>query len=161
EVGWKELRRVLDEELVKLADRLRAPLVLCYLEGLTQDEAAARLGQSKSTFRRNLGRGRELLGARLTRRGVTLSAALFALLLSECAASAVPPGLVTSTTEAAVALAAGKAVAALASARALALARGLAHPALSARGKVVCALAFAAALAGFGGAAVQRDNDPI
>jgi RNA polymerase sigma factor (sigma-70 family) len=161
EVGWKELRCVLDEELVRLPDRLRTPLVLCYLEGLTQDEAAARLGQSKSTIRRNLERGRELLGARLIRRGVTLSAALFALLLSECAASALPPALVTSTTEAAVALAAGKAVAALASARALALARGLAHPALSAKVKVVCALVFAAVLAGFGGAAVQRDNDPI
>jgi RNA polymerase sigma factor (sigma-70 family) len=161
EVGWKELRCVLDEELVRLPDRLRAPLVLCYLEGLTQDEAAARLGQSKSTFRRNLERGRELLGARLTRRGVTLSAAVFALLLSECAASAVPPALVTSTTEAAVSLAAGKAVAALASARALALAWGLAHPALSAKVKVVCVLVFATVLAGFGGAAARRDNDPI
>src|SRR5262249_25492247 len=91
EVGWGELRRVLDEELVKLPDQQRAPLVLCYLEGLTQDEAAARLGQSKSTFRRNLERGRERLGVRLTRRGVTLSAALFALLLSECAVSAAVP----------------------------------------------------------------------
>ena len=148
EVVWKELRRVLDEELVKLPGQKRAPLVLCYLEGLTQDEAAARLGQSKSTFRRNLERGRELLGARLTRRGVTLSAALFALLLSECAASAVPPALVTSTTEAAVALAAGKAVAALAAARALALARGLAYPALSAKVKAVGVLLVAAIVAG-------------
>jgi RNA polymerase sigma factor (sigma-70 family) len=162
EVGWKELRCVLDEELVRLPDRLRAPLVLCYLEGLTQDEAAARLGQSKSTFRRNLERGRERLGVRLTRRGVTLSAALFALLLSECAASAaVPPALAASTTGAAVALAAGKAVAALASARALALARGLAHPVLSAKVKAVCVLLVAGALAGFGGYAVQHDNAPL
>jgi RNA polymerase sigma factor (sigma-70 family) len=156
EVGWKELRAVLDEELIKLPDRLRAPLVLCYLEGLTQDEAAARLGRSKSTFRRNLERGRELLGVRLTRRGVTLSAALFTLLLSECA---VPAALAASTTEAAVGLAAGKAVTALTSARALILTQGFVQPALSAKVKAVC-VALAAVLAGFGGAAVPNENGP-
>jgi RNA polymerase sigma factor (sigma-70 family) len=159
EVAWKELRSIFDDELVKLPERLRAPLVLCYLEGLTQDEAAERLSQSKGTFRRNLERGRELLGGRLTGRGVTLSAALFAPLLSECAASAaaVPATLAASTTEAAVALAAGKTAAALASARALALAQGFVQPVLSAKVKCVCVLLFAAALAGFDGAALPRD----
>jgi RNA polymerase sigma factor (sigma-70 family) len=162
EVGWKELRRVLDEELLKLPEPQRAPLVLCYLEGLTQDEAAVRLGQSKSTFRRNLERARDLLGARLTRRGVTLSAALFAPLLSECTApAAVPPALAASTTQAALALAAGKAVTALASARALALARGLAQPALSAKVKAVGVLLLGAVLAGLGAAAVPNDNAPL
>jgi RNA polymerase sigma factor (sigma-70 family) len=160
ELSWKELRAVLDEELVRLPEGLRAPLVLCYLEGLTQDEAAARLGQSKSTFRRNLERGRELLGVRLTRRGVTLSAALFALLLSECAASAaVPSALAASTTAAAAALAAGKAATALASARAILLARGLVQPALSAKVKIVCVALLTAVLAGLGAAAVQTGND--
>jgi RNA polymerase sigma factor (sigma-70 family) len=161
EVGWKELRCVLDEELVRLPDRQRAPLVLCYLEGLTQDEAAARLGQSKSTFRRNLEGGRQLLGARLTRRGVALSAALFAPLLSECTApAAVPPALAASTTQAALALAAGKAVTALASARALALVRGLTQPALSAKVKAVGVVLCAALLAGFGGDVASSDSGP-
>src|SRR5262249_28727319 len=71
------------------------------LEGLTQDEAACRLGWSKSTCRRNLGRGRELLGARLARRGVTLSAALLAPLLSESAAAAPPAALIAATARAA------------------------------------------------------------
>jgi RNA polymerase sigma factor (sigma-70 family) len=162
DVTWKELRSVLDEELARLPEKLRAPLVLCYLEGLTQDEAARQLGCSKSTCHRNLERGRELLGVRLTQRGVTLSAGLFALLLSECAVSAaVPSALAASTAEAAVSLAAGKAVAALASARALALARVLAHPALSAKVKAVCALLFVTVLAGFGGDAVQHDYAPL
>jgi RNA polymerase sigma factor (sigma-70 family) len=161
ESGWKELRSVLDEELVRLPERLGAPLVLCYLEGLTQDEAAVRLGQSKSTCRRNLERGRELLGASLTRRGVTLSAALFAPLLSECAASAaVPAALATSTTEAAAALAAGNAVTALATARAIVLAQGLVQPVLTTKVKCVCVLLFAV-LAGFGGAALPRDTRPV
>src|SRR5262245_59707050 len=106
EVSWKELRSVLDEELARLPEGLRAPLVLCYLEGLTQDEAAQHLGWSKITCRRNLARARAILGERLTRRGVTLSAALFAPLISECAGPAsLPPALVASTAEAATALA--------------------------------------------------------
>jgi RNA polymerase sigma factor (sigma-70 family) len=162
EVSWKELRSVLDAELVRLPEGLRAPLVLCYLEGLTQDEAAARLGQSKSTFRRNLERGRELLGGRLTRRGVTLSAALFAPLLSECAAAAaVPAALVASTTEAAAALAAGKAVATAASARSLVLAEGFVRPLLFGKVKCVGVLVLAALVAGLGGATLTGDARPV
>jgi RNA polymerase sigma factor (sigma-70 family) len=162
DVVWKELRSVLDRELASLPERLSAPLVLCYLEGLTQDEAAARLGQSKSTFRRNLERARELLGSRLTQRGVTLSAALFAPLLSECVASAaVPSALAASTTEAAAALAAGKAIAALASARAILLAQGAIQPILPAKVKCACVLLLGAVLIGFGGAAMTKESLPV
>jgi hypothetical protein len=70
----------------------------------------------------------------------------------------VPPALAASTTAAAVALATGIAVTALASVRALALARGLAQPALSAKGKAVCAVLCAALLAGFGGAVASIGN---
>jgi RNA polymerase sigma factor (sigma-70 family) len=87
-ITWGELRFVLDEELARLPRAWRAPLILCYLEGQTQDEAARRLGLSKSTFRRRLERGRGVLQTRLARRGVTLSAGLFAALLSESSASA-------------------------------------------------------------------------
>jgi RNA polymerase sigma factor (sigma-70 family) len=162
DIGWKELRSVLDAELVKLPERLKAPLVLCYLQGLTQDEAAAQLGQTKSTFRRNLERGRELLGGRLNRRGVTFSAALFAPFLSECAANAaLPSALATSTTDAAVALGGGKALAALASARAVALAQGCIQPVLSAKVTCVCALLLGTLLIGFGGAALPKEAPPI
>jgi RNA polymerase sigma factor (sigma-70 family) len=92
---WDELRSVLDEELGRLSASLRAPLVLCYLEGQTQDEAARRLGWSKSTLRRRLERGRRLLRDRLAGRGVTLSAGLLAPLLSE---PAVPPRTLTAGT---------------------------------------------------------------
>jgi hypothetical protein len=61
-----------------LPKRCRAPLLLCYLEGRTQDEAAKQLGWSISTLRRRLEGGRELLRARRIRRGATLGAALFA-----------------------------------------------------------------------------------
>jgi RNA polymerase sigma factor (sigma-70 family) len=80
ELAWKEMLGILDHELGQLSDRYRAPLVLCYLEGRTQDEAARQLGWSLNTLRRRLAQGRRLLEARLRGRGVTLSAALAGLL---------------------------------------------------------------------------------
>jgi RNA polymerase sigma factor (sigma-70 family) len=71
DVAWREVRQVLDAELNALPYRLRVPLVLCYLEALTRDEAAARLGWSLRTLERRLGQARATLQARLRRRGVT------------------------------------------------------------------------------------------
>jgi RNA polymerase sigma factor (sigma-70 family) len=72
-VTWRDGLRVLDEELGRLPDSYRAPLVLCYLEGRTQDEAARQLGWSLGAFRGRLERGRARLRDRLTRRGVGLA----------------------------------------------------------------------------------------
>jgi RNA polymerase sigma factor (sigma-70 family) len=80
-VAWKDVRRVLDEELDALPERLRAPVVLCWLDGLTQDEAAGRLGVSLNTLKRRLVAGRDLLRVRLARRGlapVVIAAAVVA-----------------------------------------------------------------------------------
>jgi RNA polymerase sigma factor (sigma-70 family) len=75
----RDLQRVLHEELRRLPDKYRLPLVLCYLEGRSHEEAARQLGWSKSTFRGRLDRGREHLRRRLAGRGVALSALLGAL----------------------------------------------------------------------------------
>src|SRR5438128_12000861 len=80
EITWREVCTALDEELARLPDRCRAPLVLCYLQGKMQDEALQQLGWNKSTFRRRLEEGRTKLCLRLTRRGITLSAGLWATL---------------------------------------------------------------------------------
>jgi RNA polymerase sigma factor (sigma-70 family) len=103
---WGELRSVLDEELGRLPADVRVPLILCYLQGQTQDEAARRLGWSKSTLRRQLERGRRLLRDRLAGRGVTLSAGLLAPLLSESAA--LPQALTAGTVRTALAFASGQ-----------------------------------------------------
>ena len=78
ESAARELSAVLDEEVGRLPERYRSPIVLCHIEGQTHDEAARRLRCSPRTLQRLLERGRALLRVRLDRRGVTLSAALLA-----------------------------------------------------------------------------------
>jgi hypothetical protein len=93
---------VLDEELAALPAEYRDPLLACFLREQTQDEAARQLGWSLSTLRRRLDRGKALLRARLTRRGATLSAGLFAGALAPSTAHAVPTKLAEATTRTAL-----------------------------------------------------------
>ncbi len=65
---------LLHEELGRLPESFRAALVLCDLEGSTQEQAAAQLRWPLGTVQSRLARGRAKLKARLQRRGVTLSA---------------------------------------------------------------------------------------
>jgi RNA polymerase sigma factor (sigma-70 family) len=69
DLTWRETQQVIHEELNALATRHREPLVLCYLLGRTQDEAAAELKLPKGTLKGRLERGRALLGTQLLRRG--------------------------------------------------------------------------------------------
>src|SRR5262249_57920132 len=70
-VGGQEWRGVLDEELPRLPEKYRLPLLLCYYQGLTNEEAARRLAWPPGTVCGRLARAREMLRGRLTRRGVT------------------------------------------------------------------------------------------
>jgi RNA polymerase sigma factor (sigma-70 family) len=95
DLTWREVRRVVHEELNHLSERYRGPLVLCYLEGCTLDQAAARLGVAKNTLRARLERARTVLRARLVRRGLGPAAVLLASAWP--AAGDVPPGLLGPT----------------------------------------------------------------
>lgn len=125
EVNWEEVRAALDAELARLPEKWRLPLILCYLESRTQDEAAAHLGWSKNTLRRRLDEARTALGRRLVRRGV-FPAALSAVLLSDCVApAAIAPGLIASTVSAAAYIAAGQMATAFISANVAVLMKGV------------------------------------
>lgn len=76
ELSAREMLNVLDEEIHRLPEVYRLPLVLCCLEGRPQDEAARLLGWSAGSVRGRLERGRARLHTRLLRRGLSLSAAL-------------------------------------------------------------------------------------
>jgi RNA polymerase sigma factor (sigma-70 family) len=88
---------LLTEELAQLPERYRLPVVLCYLEGRTYDDAAARIGCPKGTLSTRLTRARELLRARLAARGVTVSAAAITALLTDAASPAAPTALLADT----------------------------------------------------------------
>ena len=92
----RELRGILDEELSRLPEKYREALVLCCLEGRTQEAAARELGCPVGTVFSRLARGRERLRTRLARRGVVLPAGLLGLFVAG-AAPAVPPALHSST----------------------------------------------------------------
>jgi len=118
----RELVSVLEEEIARLPEKYRVPFVLCYLQGKTNEQAAQDLGCPKGTVLSRLARGRERLRLRLTQRGITLSATLFAsVLITNSAAAGVPPGLVGATIKAALLAGVGKSTAGvLATAAALA-----------------------------------------
>jgi RNA polymerase sigma factor (sigma-70 family) len=98
----RELRQVLHEEIDRLPERLRQPVLLCYLGGRTNLEASRMLGCPASTIKDRLVRAREILRDRLGRRGIALSAMLLILLLSGTAkAETLPAGLSSRTVEAA------------------------------------------------------------
>jgi len=69
ELTWRELRGVLDEEIGRLPDKYRTPLVLCYFEGKSHEQAARELGWAKRSLTNRVCRGRELLRRQLIRRG--------------------------------------------------------------------------------------------
>jgi RNA polymerase sigma factor (sigma-70 family) len=151
EITGRELLAVLDEELHKLPEKCRMPLVLCYLEGCTRDEAAKQLGWPLGTLKHRLEQGRARLRGRLTRRGLALPGALLAAGLCR---AAVPAALAARVMKVALLTAAGGAGAA--SADVLSLADGALRAVTGCKVKAYGALLLAVGLALAGAGSLGR-----
>jgi RNA polymerase sigma factor (sigma-70 family) len=151
EISARELLAALDQELGRLPDVYRLPLVLCCLEGRTQEEAARQLGWTPGSVKGRLERGRAQLHARLARRGLALSAALLALdALHGPAAAGMAGVLLWATAQAAVRFAAGAGSATGGAAPAVTLAEGVLKAMLLSKIKIASALLMFAAVLGAG-----------
>jgi RNA polymerase sigma factor (sigma-70 family) len=103
DVVQRELQQILDEEVQRLPEKYRAPILLCYLQGRTNEEAATVLRCPTGTVKIRLLRGREMLRKRLLRRGLALSVVgLLGQTLVDMARAAVPQPLARATVESAL-----------------------------------------------------------
>jgi RNA polymerase sigma factor (sigma-70 family) len=161
DMSLRELQSIVHEEIQRLPEQYRAPVLLCGLEERSLEEAARLLGWSKGCVKGRLQRGREQLRTRLRRRGVELSAGLLAIALATSSMSAqISATLTASTLRAALQIAAGGELAAgVISANVAALARGAMPPMFVSKLKIVTfvVLAFGVSAAGLG-ALAHREN---
>ena len=93
---------IVHEEVGRLPAKYRSPLVLCYFEGLTHDQAASQLGWPVGTVRSRMAEARDRLRPRLLRRGVAPSVAILAATGRAEASAIVPAALVSATVRMAV-----------------------------------------------------------
>ncbi|HWY85276.1 MAG TPA: sigma-70 family RNA polymerase sigma factor, partial [Gemmataceae bacterium] len=151
---WRDLRFVLDQEIAGLSEHYRRPIVLCYLQGNTNEEAARLLGCPKGTVATRLARAREQLRQRLTRRGCVLSAGILTTVLTtKASALSLPAGLVRST----LAYASGKTAATL-SGKVLSLSDGALRVMYINKMKIAAGVVLALVLAGTGVGLMVRDT---
>jgi RNA polymerase sigma factor (sigma-70 family) len=151
--AWRDLRPLLDEAINSLPEKYRAPVVLCYLEGKTNDEAARELGCPKGTIAGRLMRARERLRRRLDRRQLALPSALLVAVLAGRAQAAPVEGVLAQTTLKAVLCgAAGGTMTGAALTHATALAEGVIRAMYLRKMKLTIAMLLALGLIVGGGA---------
>jgi RNA polymerase sigma factor (sigma-70 family) len=155
---WHDLQPIVDEELSHLPSKYRVPIILCDLEGKSRQEAAKQLGWLPGTLSGRLSRARGMLAKRLTRRGITVSGAFLAAVLTpDLVSAAVPPSLLATTIKASLMAAAGQVAAAMVSTKVIALSEGVLRTMMMTKIKIasVAILTLGVSIAGVGRWAYQ------
>ncbi|NLW50862.1 MAG: sigma-70 family RNA polymerase sigma factor [Candidatus Brocadiaceae bacterium] len=91
--SWEDIREEVDVQIARLPERLRVPVVLCYLEGRTQGDVARQLGISQPAVSGRLKRAIALLRRQFARRGTELPAGVLVPWLTANATEAAPRSL--------------------------------------------------------------------
>jgi RNA polymerase sigma factor (sigma-70 family) len=145
----QDLHQLLDEELARLPDKYRVPIVLCDLEGRPRKAVARQLKVPEGTLSSRLTTARRILAKRLTRRGLAVSGGALAAVGHEAASACVPASLLRVTVQTATLAAAGKAVGGLIPAQVATLTEGVLKSMFLSKLKgVVVVLLVSVALAG-------------
>jgi RNA polymerase sigma factor (sigma-70 family) len=160
ELTAREALAIVDDEVRRLPNTYRLPVVLCCLEGLSQEEAARQLGCTPGSVKGRLERGRARLRERLARRGLTLPVALALVGIGTGASAGLSAGLAATAVRSAAAFAAGEAPAGVIPPRVVTLAQQVLQGMAAAKLKSASALALVLTTLIGGAAAVAYQSSP-
>jgi RNA polymerase sigma factor (sigma-70 family) len=153
---WEELQPLLDQELSRLPDKFRLPLVLCDLEGRSRKDVAAQLRIPEGTLSSRLATARKMLAKRLLGHGFSISGGMLAAVLAQNASACVPAPLVSSTINAATLFAAGQA--AMISVKIVTLSEGVLKAMFLMKLKTVMTVLLVLGMVAFGGILLYHDS---
>jgi RNA polymerase sigma factor (sigma-70 family) len=149
---WPELHA----EIARLAEKYRVPIVLCYFEGLTHDQAAARLGWPLGTVKTRLARARDQLRRRLENRGFSSAVLMPAEYLRPRDVPSVPRPLLELTTRAAARFVSGAGAGEFVSSAVLVISQGVLKAMLINKMRVAAITLFGVAALGMGALVLAR-----
>jgi len=152
---WAEVRPLFDQELSRLPDRYRAPIVLCELEGKSHKEAAVQLGCPVGTLSGRLSRAKVMLTKRLKQQGVLAPGMPLILMRSQFVEAGVPATVMVFASKILTAVgAAGVEASVCVSARVTALAEGVLRTMQFATVKFGITTVFVGSMIALGGASI-------